>query len=63
MAGKKAPWQKPAPKQRPSTKMTSEEVEVARARALAAGRPYPNLVDNLWVIRQRRDDLLTCWKG
>lgn len=31
--------------------MTPEMVELARARAAAAGRPYPNLVDNLAVLR------------
>jgi hypothetical protein len=35
------------------TRMTEAEVARARERAAAAGRPYPNLVDNMWVIRQR----------
>ncbi len=31
--------------------MTPAQIEEARARAAAAGRPYPNLVDNLAVLR------------
>lgn len=33
-------------------KMTPEQVSLARERALAAGRPYPNLVDNMWAMKQ-----------
>jgi len=29
------------------------EIRAARERAAAAGRRYPNLVDNLWALRQR----------
>jgi hypothetical protein len=34
--------------------MTAEEIAQARERAERAGRRYPNLVDNMWVIRRRR---------
>ena len=29
--------------------MSPKKVAAARARAKAAGRPYPNLVDNMWA--------------
>lgn len=47
----KAPWKQPAPKKKPGGKMTPEQVAEARARAAAAGRPYPNLIDNMAVMR------------
>jgi hypothetical protein len=51
-----APWKRRAPRGRSKQKMTPAEVERARQRAEDHGRPYPNLVDNLWVIRQRGAD-------
>ncbi len=36
------------------TKLTPEQVEQAKARAAAAGRVYPNLVDNMFVAAQAR---------
>ena len=39
-------------------KLTPEQIEQARQRAEAAGRKYPNLVDNMYVAslaRKRRD--------
>jgi hypothetical protein len=42
---KKAFWDKPNPKKK-STPLTPAQKDRARARARAAGRPYPNLVDN-----------------
>jgi hypothetical protein len=47
------PWKKKAPAGKKKTKLTPEEIEVARERARKAGRRYPNLVDNMWVVRQR----------
>ena len=35
-------------------KLTPEQIEQARARAEAAGRAYPNLVDNMFVASQSR---------
>lgn len=46
------PWEKPAPKTAKHTKMTPEQKEEARKRAEKAGRRYPNLVDNMAVIKK-----------
>jgi len=35
-------------------KLTLEQIEQAKARATAAGRAYPNLVDNMYVASQAR---------
>ena len=35
-------------------KLTPEQIEQAKARAEAAGRAYPNLVDNMFVASQSR---------
>jgi len=49
---KKAPWKKPAPKKSGTpAKMTPEQVQEARTRAAKAGRPYPNLIDNMAVMK------------
>jgi hypothetical protein len=51
------PWRrKPsaASRRRGARKLTPAEKERARERAARAGRRYPNLVDNMWVLRQRR---------
>ena len=42
---KTAFWDKPNPKKK-STPLTPAQKTAAKARAKAAGRPYPNLVDN-----------------
>jgi hypothetical protein len=42
---KKAFWDKPNPKKK-SIPLTPSQKAKAKARAKAAGRPYPNLVDN-----------------
>ena len=52
MAAKKAFWDKKNPKKK-SKKLTSSQKAVAKRRAKAAGRPYPNLVDNAAVSRGR----------
>jgi hypothetical protein len=49
----KAFWDKKNPK-RTSTKLTSAQKAAARARAKAAGRKYPNLVDNAAVARKAK---------
>jgi hypothetical protein len=36
-------------------KLTPESIEWARARAKAAGRRYPNLVDNMAATRRQRE--------
>lgn len=53
MTKKNMPWDTPGPKG-PSKKMTPEQKAKARARAKAAGRPYPNLVDNMAVAKTRK---------
>lgn len=47
----KAPWKKPAPKGKTKTKLTPEQIEMARERARKAGRRYPNLVDNMAIAK------------
>jgi len=44
-------WETKNPKKK-STKLTPEQKEEARARARKAGRPYPNLVDNMAVSKK-----------
>ena len=47
---KKVPWKKANPVKRTSrTTLTPAQKKEAKARASAAGRPYPNLVDNMAV--------------
>lgn len=43
-------WETPNPKKK-SPKMSAEKVAAAKARAKKAGRPYPNLIDNMWAKR------------
>jgi len=59
---KKAFWDKPNPKKK-STKLTPEKKSAAKARAKAAGRPYPNLVDNAAVAKKRRSKWLRLQRG
>ena len=53
MKGKKAFWDKPNPK-RKSTPLTVTQKAAAKKRAKAAGRPYPNLVDNAAVRKKKK---------
>ena len=48
---KKAFWDTKNPKKK-STKLTPAQKSAAKARAKAAGRPYPNLVDNAAVTKK-----------
>jgi hypothetical protein len=41
-------WETPNPKKK-SSSMSRGRVAAAKARAKAAGRPYPNLIDNMWA--------------
>ena len=45
-------WDKPNPKKK-STPLTPTQKAVAKARAKKAGRPYPNLVDNMAASRKK----------
>jgi hypothetical protein len=51
MKKKVAFWDKKNPKKK-STKLTPAQIKRAKARAAAAGRKYPNLVDNAAAARQ-----------
>jgi len=50
----KEPWKKPKPKGSGAQKLTAEEIAMARASAEKAGRRYPNLVDNMAVLKLRK---------
>ena len=44
-------WDKPNPKKK-SKKLSPAKKSAAKATAKAAGRPYPNLVDNMRMARK-----------
>lgn len=44
-------WDTKNPKKK-SDKLTTEQKSEAKARAKKAGRPYPNLVDNMAVSKK-----------
>ena len=47
-------WDKPRPKNLgKSKKLSPSKKSAAKAAAKAAGRPYPNLVDNLMAARKK----------
>ena len=50
---KKAFWDTKNPK-KTSTSLTPAQKAQAKARAKAAGRPYPNLVDNAAVAKKKK---------
>ena len=50
---KKAFWDTPNPKKK-STPLTPKQKASAKARAKAAGRPYPNLIDNAAAKRSKK---------
>jgi hypothetical protein len=47
-------WRKDAPKDTKPTTLSPKQKAAAKAKAKAAGRPYPNLVDNAAVARQAK---------
>jgi hypothetical protein len=52
---KQAPWDKPNPKGAQShTKLSPAQKTEAKSRATKAGRPYPNLTDNMTVARKAK---------
>jgi hypothetical protein len=53
MQKKKDVWDKPNPKKK-STPLTDQQKRSAKARAKKAGRPYPNLVDNMAASRSSK---------
>lgn len=51
--GKAKPfWDKPAPAGEPKH-LSPKQKSAAKARAKAAGRPYPNLIDNAAIARRK----------
>jgi len=50
---KTAFWDKPNPNKK-SKPLTPAQKTAAKARAKAAGRPWPNLVDNAAVSRKKK---------
>lgn len=52
MVKKKAFWEKARPKQA-AKKLTPAQKAAAKAKAKAAGRKYPNLVDNAAAARKK----------
>jgi hypothetical protein len=50
----KAPWNKPAPKKTKHKTLTPAEKQAAKRSAKKAGRPYPNLVDNMKVAKKKK---------
>jgi len=56
-APKTKPWTRPNPKPRFARGHLSDaQQDAARQRADAAGRRYPNLVDNMWAGRHLTKD-------
>ena len=55
----KAVWDKPNPKAEAgkSKKLSPGQISKAKARAKAAGRSYPNMVDNIWAARNEETEL------
>jgi hypothetical protein len=50
---KKPFWETKNPKKK-STKLTPAQKTAAKKRAKAAGRPYPNLIDNAAAARKKK---------
>jgi hypothetical protein len=56
-ATRKAPWKRPNPRKRAgkaSKRLTPAKKAAAKARAKRAGRPYPNLVDNMRMAKSAK---------
>ena len=47
-------WKKKNPKKKKSIKLTKEQIAEARERAAKAGRRYPNLIDNMYVVKNSK---------
>lgn len=50
------PWKKPKPRGARSQPLSAAQKAAARQRAEENGRPYPNLIDNLWAARLPRGE-------
>lgn len=53
MAGTQKVWDSPNPKGK-SKKLTPKKKASAKAMAKAAGRPYPNLIDNMRAAKKKK---------
>ena len=51
-AKRKAPWKKPAPKGTRHKSLSPSQKARAKRSAKRAGRPYPNLVDNMLAAKR-----------
>ncbi len=51
---KKKPWKKDAPTKSKHTTLSAKSKKKAKAAAKRAGRPYPNLVDNMNAAKKQR---------
>ena len=49
-------WEKDAPKDAKEKNLSRKQVQSAKAKARSAGRPYPNLVDNVAAARVGKKD-------
>ncbi len=52
MKKSKPVWETPNPKKK-SKKLSPKKKAAAKASAKAAGRPYPNLIDNMKAAKKR----------
>lgn len=50
---RKEPWERAPPAKAKHTRLSSTQKQTAKRRAKRAGRPYPNLVDNMSVARKK----------
>jgi hypothetical protein len=48
------PWKRRNPRRGATHHLTEAQKRAARERARRAGRPYPNLIDNMWASRMKR---------
>ena len=46
-------WETPDPSKK-DKKLTKSKKAAAKARAKAAGRPYPNLIDNMAAAKRKK---------
>ena len=53
---KTPPWKKPKPRGQRSQPLSPAQKAAARQRAEENGRPYPNLIDNMWAVRLPRGE-------
>jgi hypothetical protein len=50
---KKPFWEQKAPKDATHSHLDKKQVQLAKAKARVAGRPYPNLIDNVAASRAK----------